>query len=71
MNAIRLLHLLITFFCMGASLTQAQDKSYSWISPPSRAQLERDPSLIPKGKGFLCTRNVQFPKRTELPRISG
>ncbi len=36
-----------------AAALQAQDKSYTWIAAPSRGQLERDPSLIPKGKGFL------------------
>ena len=69
MNAIRLLHLLIIFFCMGASLTQAQDKSYSWISPPSRAQLERDPSLIPKGKGFLFVPAMSNPLNEPSYRV--
>ena len=27
--------------------------SYTWIAPPGRGQLEQDPTLIPKGKGFL------------------
>ena len=27
--------------------------SYTWITPPRRGQLEQDPTLIPKGKGFL------------------
>ncbi len=27
--------------------------SYTWIAPPERGQLEQDPTLIPKGKGFL------------------
>ena len=31
----------------------AQDKSYTWLSPPTRGQLELDPTMIPKGKGFL------------------
>ncbi len=31
----------------------AQDKSYTWLTPPTRGQLELDPTLIPKGKGFL------------------
>jgi hypothetical protein len=36
-----------------ASALQAQEKSYTWIAAPSRGQLERDPTLIAKGKGFL------------------
>jgi hypothetical protein len=36
-----------------AAALHAQDKSYTWIAAPSRGQLERDPSLIPQGKGFL------------------
>ncbi len=31
----------------------AQHKSYTWLSPPTRGQLELDPTMIPKGKGFL------------------
>ena len=31
----------------------AQDKSYTWLSPPTRGQLELDPTMIPNGKGFL------------------
>ena len=27
--------------------------SYTWIASPGRGQLEQDPTLIPKGKGFL------------------
>ncbi len=27
--------------------------SYTWLAPPGRGQLEQDPTLIPKGKGFL------------------
>ena len=27
--------------------------SYTWVAPPGRGQLEQDPTLIPKGKGFL------------------
>ena len=27
--------------------------SYTWIAPPGRGQLEQDPTLIPKGKGFI------------------
>ncbi|MEE3259266.1 MAG: hypothetical protein VX293_08645 [Candidatus Latescibacterota bacterium] len=34
-----------------AGAASAQD--FTWIAPPSRGQLERDPTLIPKGKGFL------------------
>ena len=29
----------------------AQD--FTWIAPPARGQLERDPTMIPKGKGFI------------------
>ena len=31
----------------------ARGDSYTWIAPPGRGQLEQDPTLIPKGKGFL------------------
>jgi len=31
----------------------ASAQNFTWIAPPSRGQLERDPTLIPKGKGFL------------------
>ena len=31
----------------------ALGNSYTWIAPPGRGQLEQDPTLIPKGKGFL------------------
>ena len=31
----------------------ASGDSYTWIAPPGRGQLEQDPKLIPKGKGFL------------------
>ena len=31
----------------------ALSDSYTWIAPPGRGQLEQDPTLIPKGKGFL------------------
>ena len=31
----------------------ASGNSYTWIAPPGRGQLEQDPTLIPKGKGFL------------------
>lgn len=27
--------------------------SHTWLAPPGRGQLEQDPTLIPKGKGFL------------------
>ena len=38
----------LTLLCGPA---MAQD--FTWIAPPARGQLERDPTLIPKGKGFL------------------
>ncbi len=53
MNAMRQLIILVIALFFQASDTLAQDKSYSWIAAPSRAQLERDPTLIPMGKGFL------------------
>ena len=31
----------------------AAGNSYTWIASPERGQLEQDPTLIPKGKGFL------------------
>ncbi len=31
----------------------ALSDSDTWIAPPGRGQLEQDPTLIPKGKGFL------------------
>ncbi len=31
----------------------AAGNSYTWVAPPGRGQLEQDPTLIPKGKGFL------------------
>lgn len=31
----------------------ARGDSYTWIAQPGRGQLEQDPTLIPKGKGFL------------------
>ena len=31
----------------------ARGDSYTWIAPPGRGQLEQNPTLIPKGKGFL------------------
>ena len=40
--------LALTLLCAPA---MAQD--FTWIAPPARGQLERDPTLIPKGKGFL------------------
>ena len=40
--------LALTLLCGPA---MAQD--FTWIAPPARGQLERDPTLIPKGKGFL------------------
>ncbi len=45
---------LIAIACLlFAHSAPAQDKSYTWIASPSRAQLERDPTLIPKDKGLL------------------
>ena len=31
----------------------AAGQSYTWLAPPRHGQLERDPTLIPKGKGLL------------------
>lgn len=31
----------------------AWGNSYTWVAAPGRGQLEQDPTLIPKGKGFL------------------
>ncbi len=38
---------------LAATASPAQDKSFTWIAAPARGQLERDPTLIPRGKGFL------------------
>lgn len=45
-----LFHILIALPLLAGSVP-AQD--FTWIAPPSRGQLERDPTMIPKGKGFL------------------
>ena len=45
-----LIHPLIALALLAGS-APAQD--FTWIAPPARGQLERDPTLIPKGKGFL------------------
>jgi hypothetical protein len=49
---LRLLHIPVALLLLVAAV-RAQDKSYTWIAPPTRGQLELDPTLIPKGKGFL------------------
>ena len=46
----RLLSLLL-YGLIWATPALAQD--FTWIAPPARGQLERDPTLIPQGKGFL------------------
>ena len=44
-------------FCILIALpllaASALGDSYTWIASPGRGQLEQDPTLIPKGKGFL------------------
>ena len=37
----------------------------SWTSPPANAQLQRDPTLIPKGKGFLFVPAMSVPLGNE------
>ncbi len=37
----------------------------SWTSPPANAQLQRDPTLIPKGKGFLFVPSLSVPLGNE------
>ncbi len=60
---------LILALCVFSSSAWAQDKSYSWISPPSRAQLERDPTLLPKGKGFLFVPTMSNPLNEPRYRV--
>jgi len=37
----------------------------TWTSPPANAQLQRDPTLIPKGKGFLFVPAMSVPLGNE------
>ena len=46
----KVLYILIALPLLAGS---ASGDSYTWIAPPGRGQLEQDPTLIPKGKGFL------------------
>ena len=46
----KLLYLLIALPLLAGP---ALGNSYTWVAPPGRGQLEQDPTLIPKGKGFL------------------
>ena len=46
----KLLYILIALPLLAGS---ALGDSYTWIASPGRGQLEQDPTLIPKGKGFL------------------
>ncbi|MCY3791341.1 MAG: DUF3078 domain-containing protein [Gemmatimonadetes bacterium] len=46
----KLLYILIALSLLAGS---ALGDSYTWIASPGRGQLEQDPTLIPKGKGFL------------------
>ncbi len=46
----KLLYILIALPLLAAP---AAGGSYTWSAPPGRGQLEQDPTLIPKGKGFL------------------
>jgi len=46
----KLLYILIALPLL---VSPARGDSYTWIAPPGRGQLEQDPTLIPKGKGFI------------------
>ena len=45
--------LLYSLIALPLLVGPARGDSYTWIAPPGRGQLEQDPTLIPKGKGFL------------------
>ena len=57
------------FAALPMSSTESQEKSYSWISSPARAQLERDPTLIPRGKGFLFVPTMSSPLNEPRYRV--
>lgn len=59
--------LIWTILCISSS--ESQEKSYSWISSPARAQLERDPTLIPRGKGFLFVPTMSSPLNEPRYRV--
>lgn len=46
----KLVYILIALPLLAGS---ALGQSETWLTPPGRGQLEQDPTLIPKGKGFL------------------
>ena len=60
MNRSLTIVLAIALACCGMRTVVAADES-TWSAPPAFAQLQRDPALIPKGKGLLFVPAMTLP----------